>query len=195
MCARLFYRSFAPIFISRTGNQELSPLQPDTNATEPDSPRTWAVASVVQIPTARERHGEKLKCVAIHESYAARSVAVEAKMDVKCEYHFWANCSEGGNGGEGRGTVVPPACCPLSMSIFTLTSTVSPASRAKRAKRDWVEVVDETWEHAGYPEYSRTKVYYIYMYIFCVHGFCGNWMVWGWMKRTRLHLEACMGWF
>lgn len=62
-------------------------MQPDTNATEPDSPRTWAVSSVVQIPTARERHGEKLKCVAIHESYAARSVAVEAKMDVKCEYY------------------------------------------------------------------------------------------------------------
>lgn len=67
-------------------NQELSPMQPDTNATEPDSPRTWAVSSVIQIPTARERHGEKLKCVALHESYAAKSVAVEAKMDVKCEY-------------------------------------------------------------------------------------------------------------
>lgn len=63
-------------------------MQPDTNATEPDSPRTWAVSSVIQIPTARERHGEKLKCVAIHESYAAKSVAVEAKMDVKCEYKF-----------------------------------------------------------------------------------------------------------
>lgn len=63
-------------------------MQPDTNATEPDSPRTWAVSSVIQIPTARERHGEKLKCVALHESYAAKSVAVEAKMDVKCEYKF-----------------------------------------------------------------------------------------------------------
>lgn len=69
-------------------NQELSPMQPDTNATEPDSPRTWAVSSVVQIPTARERHGEKLKCVAMHESYQARSSTVEAKMDVKCKYNL-----------------------------------------------------------------------------------------------------------
>lgn len=63
-------------------------MQPDTNTTEPDSPRTWAVSSVVQIPTARERHGEKLKCVAIHESYQSRSLTVEAKMDVKCEYKY-----------------------------------------------------------------------------------------------------------
>lgn len=61
-------------------------MQPDTNTTEPDSPRTWAVTSVVQIPTARERHGEKLKCVAMHESYQTKANEVSAKMDVKCEY-------------------------------------------------------------------------------------------------------------
>ncbi|XP_037038558.1 hemicentin-2 isoform X1 [Bradysia coprophila] len=65
------------------GDQEVSPLHPQTNATEPDNPRTWSAASVVQIPTTRERHGEILKCLAIHESYAAKSVVVEAKMDVK----------------------------------------------------------------------------------------------------------------
>lgn len=76
MCVN--YDSFA-------GDQEISPLHPQTNATEPDNPRTWSAASVVQIPTTRERHGEILKCLAIHESYSAKSVVVEAKMDVKCK--------------------------------------------------------------------------------------------------------------
>lgn len=73
------------------GDQEISPLHPQTNATEPDNPRTWSAASVVQIPVTRERHGEIIKCLAIHESYAAKSVVVEAKMDVKCEFDI-LNC-------------------------------------------------------------------------------------------------------
>lgn len=67
------------------GDQEISPLHAQTNATEPDNPRTWSAASVVQVPAVRERHGTIIKCLAIHESYAARSVAVEARLDVKCK--------------------------------------------------------------------------------------------------------------
>ncbi|XP_049288535.1 uncharacterized protein LOC125766536 isoform X2 [Anopheles funestus] len=65
------------------GDQEISPIHPQTNSTEPDNPRTWSAASVVQIPANKERHGTVLKCLALHESYAARSVAVEARLDVK----------------------------------------------------------------------------------------------------------------
>uniref|UniRef100_A0A182QVU9 Ig-like domain-containing protein n=1 Tax=Anopheles farauti TaxID=69004 RepID=A0A182QVU9_9DIPT len=65
------------------GDQEISPIHPQTNSTEPDNPRTWSAASVVQIPASKERHGIVLKCLALHESYAARSVAVEARLDVK----------------------------------------------------------------------------------------------------------------
>ncbi|XP_041766810.1 uncharacterized protein LOC121590835 [Anopheles merus] len=65
------------------GEQEISPIHPQTNSTEPDNPRTWSAASVVQIPANKERHGTVLKCLALHESYSARSVAVEARLDVK----------------------------------------------------------------------------------------------------------------
>ncbi|XP_055635202.1 irregular chiasm C-roughest protein isoform X2 [Toxorhynchites rutilus septentrionalis] len=65
------------------GDHELSALHPQINSTEPDNPRTWSAASVVQIPANKDRHGVILKCLAIHESYAARSVAVEARLDVR----------------------------------------------------------------------------------------------------------------
>ncbi|XP_058821539.1 uncharacterized protein LOC131683518 isoform X1 [Topomyia yanbarensis] len=65
------------------GDQEISPLHPQINSTEPDNPRTWSAATVVQIPANKDRHGAILKCLAMHESYAARSVAVDARLDVK----------------------------------------------------------------------------------------------------------------
>lgn len=67
------------------GDQELQPLYSQTNKRETDNNRTWSATSIVQIPAARERHGESIKCVAIHESYAAKSLSVEAKLDVKCK--------------------------------------------------------------------------------------------------------------
>ncbi|KAG5681586.1 hypothetical protein PVAND_011002 [Polypedilum vanderplanki] len=65
------------------GDQEIAPLHPQTNATEPDNPRTWSAASVVQIPATKERHGMPLKCVAYHDYYSMRTVQVEARMDVR----------------------------------------------------------------------------------------------------------------
>lgn len=67
------------------GDQEITPLHPQTNATEPDNPRTWSAASVVQVPINKERHGGTLKCLAFHESYTARSNGVEARMNVRCK--------------------------------------------------------------------------------------------------------------
>lgn len=69
-----------------TGNQELQPLNTQTNKRETGNNRTWSATSIVQIPATRERHGETIKCVAIHESYASKSLSVEAKLDVKCKY-------------------------------------------------------------------------------------------------------------
>lgn len=68
------------------GDQEIAPLHPQTNSTEPDNPRTWSAASVVQIPATKERHGVPLKCLAFHEYYSARTVGVEARMDVRCKF-------------------------------------------------------------------------------------------------------------
>lgn len=67
------------------GDQEIAPLHPQANSTEPDNPRTWSAASVVQIPATKERHGMLLKCLAFHEYYSARTVGVEARMDVRCK--------------------------------------------------------------------------------------------------------------
>lgn len=66
----------------------MAALHPQTNATEPDNPRIWSAASVVQIPITRERHGQMLKCVAIHDSYDSsdHTEAVSAKLDVKCTF-------------------------------------------------------------------------------------------------------------
>lgn len=68
------------------GDQEMLPLHPQTNSTEPDNPRTWSAASVVQVPATREKHGAILKCLAFHESYPARAIPVEARLDVRCKY-------------------------------------------------------------------------------------------------------------
>lgn len=67
------------------GDQELLPLHPQTNSTEPDNPRTWSAASVVQVPATREKHGATLKCLAFHVSYPARAIPVEARLDVRCK--------------------------------------------------------------------------------------------------------------
>lgn len=61
-------------------------MHPQTNATEPDNPRTWSAASVVQVPADRDKHGATIKCLAFHESYPTRAVPVEARLDVRCKY-------------------------------------------------------------------------------------------------------------
>lgn len=73
------------LLLSPPGDQEISPIHPQMNATEPDNPRTWSATSVVQVSAMRERHGDILRCAAYHESYTAKSVVVEARLDVKCE--------------------------------------------------------------------------------------------------------------
>ncbi|XP_069965053.1 uncharacterized protein [Bactrocera oleae] len=65
------------------GDQEIQPIHSQINNTEPDNPRTWSATSVVQVTTMRERHGDILRCLAHHESYTAKSVPVEARLDVK----------------------------------------------------------------------------------------------------------------
>jgi CD80-like C2-set immunoglobulin domain len=76
------------------GDQEIMPLHPQTNSTEPDNPKTWSAASVVQIPATKKRHGMPLKCLSFHEYYSARTVGVEARMDVRCEFQNLINISD-----------------------------------------------------------------------------------------------------
>jgi CD80-like C2-set immunoglobulin domain len=74
------------------GDQEITPLHPQANSTEPDNPKTWSAASVVQIPATKERHGMPLRCLAYHEYYSARTVGVEARMDVRCKFLLSIRC-------------------------------------------------------------------------------------------------------
>lgn len=67
------------------GEQEIDSIHSQTNATEPDNPRTWSATAVVQVTAMRERHGDILRCLSFHESYTAKSVPVEARLDIKCE--------------------------------------------------------------------------------------------------------------
>lgn len=86
-----FIKSHFMFVFGFSGDQELTPLQPQTNKREASNNRTWSATSVVQIPASRERHGAIIKCVAIHESYPAKSIAVEAKLDVKCKAFYLVN--------------------------------------------------------------------------------------------------------
>lgn len=70
---------------TKPGDQELQPLHTQANKRETSNNRTWSATSMVQIPATRERHGETIKCVALHESYPSKSLSVDAKLDVKCK--------------------------------------------------------------------------------------------------------------
>lgn len=76
-----YYKTQKP----KPGDQELQPLHTQTNKRETSNNRTWSATSMVQIPATRERHGETIKCVALHESYPSKSLSVDAKLDVKCK--------------------------------------------------------------------------------------------------------------
>lgn len=80
----LYFRCSLPVCL---GDQEIEPIHLQTNITEPDNPRTWSATSVVQLTAMRERHGDILRCLAFHESYTAKSVPVEARLDIKCKYN------------------------------------------------------------------------------------------------------------
>lgn len=84
-CDIVMLINFNDLLSLSTGDQEISPIHPQLNATEPDNTRTWSATSVVQVSAMRERHGDILRCVAYHENYEAKSVPVEARLDVKCK--------------------------------------------------------------------------------------------------------------
>ncbi|XP_026467304.1 hemicentin-1 [Ctenocephalides felis] len=65
------------------GQRELMPVSPQSNNTEPDNPRTWSATSVVEVNADRALHGQILRCVALHESYPAKSQDIEARLDVR----------------------------------------------------------------------------------------------------------------
>lgn len=67
------------------GGDEVEPLREQTNATEVDSPKTWAAHSLLRVRGQRENHGLPIRCITMHPSSVVPTSA-ETRLDVHCMY-------------------------------------------------------------------------------------------------------------
>lgn len=72
-------------FVDVVGEEDVTKLSNQSNSPEMDNPRTWVSSSVLEIPLSKDHHGNSLRCVALHESYPAKSQTVEVRLDITCE--------------------------------------------------------------------------------------------------------------
>ncbi|KZC07979.1 PREDICTED: hemicentin-2-like [Dufourea novaeangliae] len=63
------------------GGDEVESLREQTNATEVDSPKTWAAHSLLRVRGQRENHGLPIRCITIHPSSIVPASA-ETRLDV-----------------------------------------------------------------------------------------------------------------
>ncbi|XP_015594587.1 hemicentin-1 [Cephus cinctus] len=63
------------------GGEEVEPLRDQTNATEVDSPKTWAAHSLLRVHGQRENHGLPIRCLTLHPSSSLPSSA-ESRLDI-----------------------------------------------------------------------------------------------------------------
>ncbi|XP_011299988.1 hemicentin-1 [Fopius arisanus] len=63
------------------GGDEVEPLREQTNATEVDSPKTWAAHSLLRIRGQRENHGMPIRCLSLHSSGPLPAIA-ESRLDI-----------------------------------------------------------------------------------------------------------------
>ncbi|XP_050491645.1 hemicentin-2-like [Bombus huntii] len=63
------------------GGDEVEPLREQTNATEVDSPKTWAAHSLLRVRGQRENHGLPIRCITMHPSSVVPTSA-ETRLDV-----------------------------------------------------------------------------------------------------------------
>ncbi|KOX69620.1 Kin of IRRE-like protein 3 [Melipona quadrifasciata] len=63
------------------GGDEVEPLREQTNATEVDSPKTWAAHSLLRVRGQRENHGLPIRCITMHPSSIV-PVSAETRLDV-----------------------------------------------------------------------------------------------------------------
>lgn len=66
------------------GGDEVEALREQTNATEVDSPKTWATHSLLRLKGQRENHGLPIRCLSIHSSSPLPDIA-EARLDIHCK--------------------------------------------------------------------------------------------------------------
>lgn len=63
------------------GGDEVEALREQTNATEVDSPKTWATHSLLRLKGQRENHGLPIRCLSLHSSSPLPDIA-EARLDI-----------------------------------------------------------------------------------------------------------------
>ncbi|KAK2583935.1 hypothetical protein KPH14_001196 [Odynerus spinipes] len=62
-------------------DEEVEPLREQTNATEVDSPKTWAAHSLLRVRGRREHHGRMIRCITIHPSNPVPATA-ESQLNI-----------------------------------------------------------------------------------------------------------------
>ncbi|XKL67781.1 hypothetical protein PGB90_003272 [Kerria lacca] len=69
-------------------DEELMSKSNQTNIQEEDNRRTYMAMSTLEMFVNKTHHGRMVKCIAIHESYASKSQAVEVRLDITC-FNFY----------------------------------------------------------------------------------------------------------
>uniref|UniRef100_A0A8D8Z044 Kin of IRRE-like protein 3 n=1 Tax=Cacopsylla melanoneura TaxID=428564 RepID=A0A8D8Z044_9HEMI len=64
------------------GDDEIVAKSNQSNSPEVDNRRTWSAVSIVEIAAEKAMNGRMLRCVALHESYPAKSMGVDVRLDV-----------------------------------------------------------------------------------------------------------------
>ncbi|KAL1457424.1 hypothetical protein WDU94_007658 [Cyamophila willieti] len=67
------------------GDEELVAKSNQSNSPEVDNRRTWSAVSIVEIAAEKAMNARMLKCVALHESYPAKSMGVDVRLDITCK--------------------------------------------------------------------------------------------------------------
>lgn len=68
------------------GNVEVEPVTAQSNATEVDNGKTWAVHSLLRVRGQRENHGLPIRCVAMHPT-SLTPISTESRLDIYCMYN------------------------------------------------------------------------------------------------------------
>jgi hypothetical protein len=54
------------------------------NSSEVDDPKKWQAMSTLIFNFTKEHHGQRLRCVAMHEAYKTKSREAQVTLDIMC---------------------------------------------------------------------------------------------------------------
>lgn len=76
-------------FIRVSADDEELASSNQTNLPEEGTNRTFMAMSTLEVYVNKSHRGRMIRCVAIHESYASKSVSISVKLDITCKYRFF----------------------------------------------------------------------------------------------------------